>query len=99
MIYCRKYVQFKGCEQTIKYISIFDKLFDSMNARNFKGANFKRPLQESTYLKFMELFKEADKYIQGLQIEQPVYRQKEIVGYVKKPVLSTGNFNVSGRIF
>lgn len=92
LIYCRdrKYSQFKGCKETITFVSIFDQLFDTMNSRNLYRTGFKRPLQESTYEEYLQLFSRAERYIQELQIKQPVYRNKVIVDYVKKPILSTG---------
>lgn len=64
-----------------------------MNSRNLYRTGFKRPLQEWTYDEYVALFNRAERYIKELQIKQPVYRHKNIVGYVKKPILSTGKWN------
>lgn len=37
--------QFKGSEGTVKFIRVFDKLFDALNSRNFLGKGSKAPMR------------------------------------------------------
>ena len=62
---------FEGCEGTIKFIEIFNKLFDILNSRNLFANGWSRPFQpprENEYFKFME---EARQYILSLKIFDP----------------------------
>lgn len=59
--------QFRGCEATVRFIRIFDKLFDVLNSRNLKAAAFKRPIQASNWEEVAELLSSARKYIISLR--------------------------------
>lgn len=90
LTYCCKYTEFKECKATINFVRLFDQVFDAMNSKKCIASKFMRPLNESTYDEYIQLFQKVEKYIGELKINQPVYRKKQIIGYVKKPILSTG---------
>ena len=48
--YCWKVLklpQFKGCEATVKFIRVFDHLFDVLNSRNPFAKGYKAPLRKA----------------------------------------------------
>ena len=59
--------QFAGCEPTIKFIQIFDALFDVLTSRNLKAFGYKKPLQESNKLQIHAILSEARSYICSLK--------------------------------
>lgn len=65
-----KYPQFKGCEPTIKFLRIFDSLFDTLNSKSALSSDFKRPLREYTEKTYFELYKKSQEYIKNLKYEQ-----------------------------
>lgn len=58
--------QFKNSEGTVKFIRMFDKLFDFLNSRNPVAKGFKAPLRPSNKGTWMNFFEEAKQYIRGL---------------------------------
>ncbi|KAM7286096.1 THAP domain-containing 9 [Ixodes scapularis] len=58
---------FTDSEATVKFIRIFDKLFDMMNSRNPLAKNFKAPLKMSRQHLWKPSFEEAARYILGLK--------------------------------
>ena len=67
--FCAKenFSEFKGCEETITFIRMFDKLFDILNSRNLKSFGFKAPLQLDNYINIFNYLSTAQSYILTLQ--------------------------------
>ena len=59
---------FCGSEATVKFIRLFDKLFDILNSRNPFAKNFKAPLRESNRKTWEPFLNESLTYIQDLKI-------------------------------
>lgn len=51
--------RFQGAEATIKFLRIFDKLFDVGNSKNLNAVGFKAPLTRKTFGNYLKLFDEA----------------------------------------
>lgn len=64
------YPQFKDCEATVKFLKIFNKLFDILNSKNFLCRGFKQSLNVNTADEFFSFFAEAEEYIRGLTINK-----------------------------
>lgn len=67
--FCRediKLPQFKGSEGTVKFIRMFDKLFDFLNSRNPVAKGFKAPLRRCNKGTWINFFEEAKQYISGM---------------------------------
>ena len=47
---------FEGCESTIKFIRIFNNLFDILNSRNLKSTEYKNPLQKNKCSQCQSIF-------------------------------------------
>lgn len=58
---------FEDCEETIKFIKVFDQLFDVLNSRNLKAFGYKAPLQTRNFDDVCVLFSQAREYILGLR--------------------------------
>lgn len=69
-----------------------------MNSKKRFGLNFKRPLSESTFNEYNKLFEKAEKYIRELLISQPIFKDKQIIWYELKKVISTGIWSFSQPI-
>ena len=68
--YCsdeQKYPQFQGCEATVKFIRLFDRLFDILNSRNPLAKGYKSPLRTSNKCIWDPFVDEAYEYILGLK--------------------------------
>lgn len=79
-----KLSQFIGCEATIKFIRIMDRLFDILNSRNPLGKGTKSPIRisnENVWLPFLE---EARIYILGLTDDKgtPMYNTKRKTAFI-----------------
>ncbi len=64
--YCEgklKLPQFQGCGPTVKFIRVFDHLFDVLNSRNPLAKNFKAPIRKSNYQYTKRFLDEATEYI------------------------------------
>lgn len=57
---------FRGCEETIKFITIFNGLFDILNSRNLKGYHLKAPLSERNVGNVLQFLTKAKAYILSL---------------------------------
>ncbi|KAJ3661546.1 hypothetical protein Zmor_005937 [Zophobas morio] len=55
--------QFHDAAATIKFIRIFDMLFDVLNSRNMLQVDYKKPISASNYEKVNNFLTEADQYI------------------------------------
>ena len=68
--YCEgklKLPQFQGCGPTVKFIRVFDHLFDVLNSRNPLARNFKAPIRTSNYDHKKRFLNDASEYIQNLR--------------------------------
>jgi hypothetical protein len=68
--YCEgklKLPQFQGCGPTVKFIRVFDHLFDVLNSRNPLAINFKAPIRRSNYQYTKRFLDEASDYIRNLK--------------------------------
>ena len=68
--YCEgklKLLQFQGCGPTVKFIRVFDHLFDVLNSRNPLAKNFKAPIRKSNYQYTKTFLDEAREYIKDLK--------------------------------
>ena len=68
--YCEgklKLPQFQGCGPTVKFIRVFDHLFDVLNSRNPLAKNFKAPIRKSNYQYTKRFLDEATEYIRNLK--------------------------------
>lgn len=66
--YClkQKLPEFDGCEPTIRFIRMFDKLFDILNSRNLSVHGFKKGMSSLNYATNFKYFDEASAYINKL---------------------------------
>ena len=73
-----KLPQFIGCEATIKFIRMMDRLFDLMNLRNAFGKGYKYPLCHSNEFTWLPFLEEARNYVLGLTDDKgtPIYNTK-----------------------
>ena len=62
-----KMTLFQGSEATIKFIRIFDRLFDIFNSRNPLGKGFKAPISVSNYYFICNFLTECEIYIKSLK--------------------------------
>ena len=68
--YCRdvlKLPQFQGSEATVRFIRIFDHLFDILNSRNPLAKGFKSPLRQCNKSSWDPFLDEGYQYILGLR--------------------------------
>ena len=59
--------QFDGCGPTVKFIRIFDRLFDVLNFRNPRANSFEAPIKKTNYEFVNKFLGEACEYIKGLK--------------------------------
>lgn len=58
---------FEGCEPTIKFIRIFNRLFDLLTSRNLASKGYKRPMQANNIDDMRTFLYEAKAYIMSLK--------------------------------
>jgi len=58
---------FSNCEPTVKFLHMFNKLFDLLNSRNLHGFGFKAPLQEKNIVAMRAFLQEVKGYIMSLK--------------------------------
>lgn len=76
--------KFLRSEATVKYLRVFDSLFDVMNSKpKHCDERFKQPISENSIEKFHGLFEMAKDYIKGLQL---------IMNGKKVPILKTRSY-------
>lgn len=90
LTYCKEMEAFKGCEATIKFVTIFNNLFDVLNSRSFTDSGFKHPLCKSNHKEVVLMFEEAKKYISELEVDVPRKVGDEII-FERKKIVTTGN--------
>ena len=77
--------QFRGCGPTVKFIRIFDRLFDVLNSRNPKANSFKAPIRKTNYQFVKKFLNDACEYIKGLKGPdgmQPILKSKRKTGFL-----------------
>ncbi len=76
--------QFKGCGPTVKFIRIFDHLFDVLNSRNPKANTFKAPIRKTNYQFVKKFLNDACEYIKGLKGPegQSILKSKRKTGFL-----------------
>ena len=62
-----KHPDFTNVEPTVKYLKIFDRIFDVMNSKNMKDSFWKAPLQKNNEPCWMSIFNETVSYICNLK--------------------------------
>ena len=58
--------QFQGCSATVKFLRVFDQLFDILNSRHPLAKEAKSPLREENKSDWQPFLNEAKIYISGL---------------------------------
>ena len=86
-----KLSQFKGCEATIKFIRIIDRLFHALNSRNPLARGYKSPLKLSNEASWRSFLHESNDYLRGLklsnnQLVTDSLRRTGVVGFVMSTV-------------
>lgn len=67
---------FNDCQPTVKFIKIFNNIFDICNSRSKFGLGFKQPINKETSAMFFEYIDEAIEYIKNLKIWLPEGEKK-----------------------
>jgi hypothetical protein len=88
--YCNKDLklpQFQGSEPTVKFIRLFDRLFDVLNSRNPCGKNYKAPLRVGNKTDWDTFLDGAYGYILGLksadgQLMHTTRRKTGFIGFI-----------------
>ncbi len=85
--YCREVLnipQFQGSEATLKFLRIFDHLFDILNSRNPLAKGYKSPLRVSNKSYWDPFLDEAYQYILGLKNPdgQPMHTTRQKTGFL-----------------
>lgn len=78
---------FKDCAETIRFIRLFNDLFDVLNSKHSSAKGFKRPLNSENLSSYIFLFEQMRTYICDLQLQQEkqgVLQWKPIIGTVNK---------------
>ena len=79
--------EFKGAEATIRFLKMFNNLFDVMNSKNpFDLIPFRRPLKQNNAEKVFEFLDQASTYIRGLWL--PKLQSKGVSGDAGSVVLA-----------
>ena len=76
--------QFDGCGPTVKFIRVFDRLFDVLNSRNPRANSFKAPIRKTNYEFVRTFLDNACEYIKGLKGPdgQPILKSKRKTGFL-----------------
>ena len=75
---------FEGCEATIKFIMMFNTIFDIMNSRNLIACNFKAPIQKKNSDEIKDFLVKAENYIRSLKLSdgQEVLKSNRKTGFL-----------------
>lgn len=75
---------FEGCDGTIRYVKMINKLFDILNSRNMRSRDFKQALNPLNVEQVKSFFTEAKKYILNLKCldGKPVLSSKRKMGFL-----------------
>ena len=76
--------QFNGCGPTVKFIHVFDRLFDVLNSRNPRANSFKAPIRKTNYEFVKKFLDNACEYIKGLKGPdgRPILQSKRKTGFL-----------------
>lgn len=92
--------QFKDVAATVKFIHIFNDIFDIMNSTTSeKDTGFKRAISKSTALELFRRFEEAMMYIKQLKVEgesKPIFSSSvhtSFIGFYNNMISFMGIFN------
>lgn len=66
-----EYEEFIGCEETIKFLRLFNNVFDAMNFGENKKADecYKQPLSNTTIEKISQLFEDLKEFVKNMEID------------------------------
>lgn len=83
------YEEFHECGPTVKFVRLFNNVYDAMNQRENKKTNecFKQPLCEANIDKFKDLFKEFYDFVSKMEITTS-YTRNNITHTRQKPVIN-----------
>lgn len=75
---------FEGSESTIKFITVVDKLFDTLNSKNRHSDNaFKNPITKDNKSNTFIFFAEAEKYLKSLKLNgQDILTTRRNTGFL-----------------
>ena len=76
---------FAGCEATIHFINVFNRLFDVLNSRNLNAFEWKRPIQIDNCVDIIKLLNEAKSYILSLKESlngRPIVKSNRKTGFI-----------------
>ena len=81
------YADFQGCDETVEFTKVVDKLFDVMNSRNPLGKGYKSPLRAENPKSWMPFLNKAEVYLSNLKTASGDYiyttkRKTPIIGYI-----------------
>ena len=79
--FCSEYLtlsQFKGCEATVSFLRMIDRLFDILNSRNPFGKGYKAPLRPANESSWHPFLDKATAYLLSLKnaANEPMYATK-----------------------
>ena len=76
--------QFNGFGPAVKYICVFDRLFDVLNSRNSRANSFKAPIRKTNYEFVKKFLDDACEYTKGLigPDGKPILQLKRKTGFV-----------------
>ena len=85
--YCDKVLKlsnFSGSEGTVKFLRVFDRLFDTLNSRSCQGKGFKAPLKKDNKGFWDPFLRNAFEYIKSLKDHTgtPIYLTNRKTGFV-----------------
>lgn len=75
---------FQGCQATVKFIRVIDRIFDFLNSRNPWGKGFKSPLKSSNEHIWRARILEDIRYLSGLKLanNRPIYLCPRKTGFI-----------------
>lgn len=87
LVFCREHLylpEFAGCDATVNFILIFDRLFDIFNSRNPLAKGYKAPLRSSNFSFVDKFLCEAEKYIMALRDSNslPILHTRRKTGFL-----------------
>lgn len=66
---------FLDCGETVRFITIFNNIFDVFNSKNIQASGFKKPMCRENFEEYKALFREVENYIKDLKLSS----QKKIL--------------------
>jgi len=85
--FCSEYLklpQFKGCEATVNFLRMIDRLFDILNSRNPFGKGYKAPLRPANESSWQPFLNKATAYLLSLKnaANEPMYTTKRKTAFL-----------------